>query len=1045
MENIDTQRGLIAWFARNSVAANLLMALILVTGIGAITKLPKTVQPKFETSTIQITVPYPGASPEEVELGIILKIEESLKDIDDIESLQATAQESMATLTLDINDKVDINEVLDEVKSAVDGIANLPEESEKPVIKHLEFKEHAANIQIWGNLSERDMKSLVDQIKNELLQEPEIRIADVFGGRNYEVSVEVPEANLLKYNLSLAQVAAAIRGSSLNLPGGAIKTDTGEIMLRTKGQAYRQQEFERIPLISYPDGTRLNLGDIATINDGFEESNGFSLFNGGFSMGVTVYAADEQDLLKVADSAKAYVERKKLELPEGVNIAYWADISYYLEGRLGMMLKNLGMGALLVFIILTLFLDIKLAFWVMVGLPLCFLGTFAMMSTPMIDVSLNMISLFGFILVLGIVVDDAIIIGESAGNFSQQYGHSTDAIIAGAKRVATPATFGVLTTIMAFLPTLFADGVFAPFPAAFGWVVLCCLSFSLIESKLILPAHLVHSKPSTKGFFALTDRLQKGCNGLLQTFVQGVYKPFLNRAIKNRYITASVFVAAMILAGGLVAGGLVRLVMMPSLPNDFIQAKLEMAEGTTEAQLMAGYRTFNDAITAVNGEYIEQTGSEQGLIKHIFAYAYGGRFVNFMAELTKAEQRSMGSDELAKRWREKIGAIPGARVISVSTAQDMGGGQDVQFKLISNSPEQLKAAARDFAAHLETYDGAYDVRNSADASQDEIVLSTKPIAEALGISLADIATQVRHAFYGAEAQRMQRGNDEVKVMARLPKEEREAISDLENLYLQTGDGNFVPFSVLANASIEPGFSKLTRIDGERAVTVGAAVDRNYAEPDSIASDLIATYLPQLKQRYPGLDYQADGMTEESAKVFNSLFVGFALALFGIYALLAVPLKSYLQPIIIMGVIPFGIIGAIIGHLFMGLPIDMMSFFGIIALSGVVVNDSLIMVDFINRAIANGTPVIEAVVQSGTQRYRAIMLTSLTTFFGLAPMLLETSVQAQFLIPMAVSLGFGIIFATVITLVLIPCLYVILQDLTGAPEQSTEEAAQPAQA
>ncbi len=1026
-ENIDTQSGLIAWFARNSVAANLLMFLILTTGIMAVLNMPRTVNPEFVSDTIQVTVAYPGASPDEVELGIILRIEEALKDIDTIEKIQSTAQESVAIIRLEIDEDEEINDVLDEIKSAIDGISNLPEESEKPVVKHLEMRDHAVNIQLWGNLSERDMKSLIDQIKNELQQDPDIGYVETFGGRNYEVSIEVPEDNLLKYGLTLEQVAQAIRGSSLNLPGGAIKTDNGEIMLRAKGQAYRQHDFERIPLITYPDGTRLTVGDIATIKDGFEESTGFSLFNGGFSMGATVYAVGDQDLIKVADAAKAYVERKRGELPEGVSIDYWADITFYLKGRLGMMVKNLGMGALLVFIVLTLFLDIKLAFWVMVGLPLCFLGTFAMMSTPMVDISLNMISLFGFILVLGIVVDDAIIIGESAGNFSERYGHSIDSVIGGAKRVATPATFGVLTTIVAFLPTLFADGVFAPFPASFGWVVLLCLSFSLVESKLILPAHLVHSKPSRKGFFRYTHALQTKCNALLQAFIRRFYQPFLRVAIRNRYITTSTFVAVMILAGGLIAGGLVRVIMMPSVPNDFIQASLEMVEGTTEEQMLAGYKQFNDALYAVNREYIEESGNEAGLLKHVFAYAYDGRFVNFMAELTKNETRTIASDELADQWRSKIGEIPGARVVAVSTAQDMGGGQDVQFKLISSNPEQLKAASQEFAEHLGTYDGVYDVRNGSDSAQDEIVLSLKPMADAMNVSLADMATQIRHAFYGAEAQRMQRGNDEVKVMVRFPESERKAISDLENMYLHTREGVPVPFTVLANATIEPGYSKLSRINGERAVTVGGAVNRLHASPDNIALELKESYLPELTAKYPGLSFKMDGMTEESSKIFTSLIVGFALALFGIYALLAVPLKSYLQPLIIMGVIPFGIIGAVIGHLVMDLPLDMMSLFGIIALSGVVVNDSLIMVDFINRAISNGESILEAVVQSGTQRYRAIMLTSLTTFFGLAPMLVETSTQAQFLIPMAVSLGFGIIFATVITLVLIPCLYVILED------------------
>ncbi len=475
--------GIIAWFARNSVAANLLMIVIVAVGLVSAWNIQRTVQPEFITNIITINMLYPGAAPEEVEQGIILKIEEAIKDIESIKRVDSTAEESIGSLRLEVYDNFDVLATLNEVKSAVDAISSFPEQAEKPLINRLQIHDHAINLQLYGSLDEADMKVLIEQVKDELLQDPDIAHVQVYGARDYEIAVEVPEATLRKYKLTLDTVANAIRSSSLDLPGGAIKTDNGEIMLRTKGQAYRQHDFENVLLISYPDGTRLTLGDIAEINDSFVETEGYSLFDKKFSMAVTVFAVGDQDLITVADAVKKYADKKRNEQPPGVYIDTWADITYYLQGRLDMMVKNLAMGAILVFIVLGLFLDIKLAFWVMVGIPVCFLGTFAMMPMAYISTTLNMISLFGFILVLGIVVDDAIIIGESANTLSEEKGHSVENVIEGALRVATPATFGVLTTIVAFAPTLFTEGVFSTFPEAFGWVVILCLIFSLIESK----------------------------------------------------------------------------------------------------------------------------------------------------------------------------------------------------------------------------------------------------------------------------------------------------------------------------------------------------------------------------------------------------------------------------------------------------------------------------------------------------------------------------------------------------------------------------------
>ena len=1025
-EIIDTNKGIIPWFARNSVAANLLMVVILFVGIGSPLAIQRTLQPEFEINIITITVPYPGATPEEVEDGVVLKIEEALQDVEAIEDFESTSDESLATIKLDIYKDYDILAVMDEVKSAVDGIVSFPEQAERPVIKRMEIQNHTVNVELYGDLDERSLKALAEQVKLEMLQDPDIAYVQINGARDFEISIEIPEHRLLEYGLTLNDVADAIRASSRDLPGGTIKTNNGNISLRTQGQARRQHEFERLVLRSFPDGTRVTLGDIANINDGFEEVDGFAYFDGKPSLGLQVFSVGSQDLIQVADAVSRYVENKRPTLPEGVQMSQFADISYYLKGRMNMMIDNLGMGALLVFVVLSLFLNIKLAFWVMVGLPICFLGTFALM--PIVDISLNMLSLFGFILVLGIVVDDAIIIGESAYAEAEERGHSLDTVIRGALKVATPATFGVLTTIVAFAPTLFATGVFATFPEAVGWVVILCLTFSLIESKWILPAHLAHSKPGTGPVWQKLDRIPAKTNELLTRFVEGVYRPFIEKAIRQRYITAAGFLAMLIITVGLVAGGVVRFVMIPEVPGDFVQASLEMVEGTPEAETRRAFEHMDESLRIVDEAYAaEHEGDEnRRLVSHVAAFGNGGRHVTFMAELTKNEMRDIDGAEIARRWREQIGEIPGAKILAVSIA-DQQMGAAISLKLSSSHAEDLAAAASEVENALRQYDGVYDIRNGASALRDEIVLQIKPEAETLGLSAAALGQQVRNAFYGAEAQRVQRGNDEVKVMVRFPREERSAISDLQNMYIRSNDGAFVPLSSVAKLSIEPAYTSMTRIDGERSITVSAQADKARVEPNKVTSAILTTLLPEMQKRYPGLDIKLSGESEETITLMNSLMVGFALALFGIYALLAVPLRSYMQPLIIMGVIPFGIIGAVFGHIVTDLAFSMLSFFGVIALSGVVVNDSLIMVDFVNAAVKRGTPIMQAVVDAGCKRFRAILLTSLTTFFGLLPMLMEDSLQAQFVIPMAVSLGFGIIFATVITLVLIPCMYIVLED------------------
>ncbi len=1026
--NDSQHKGIIAWFARNPVAANLLMLIIMAVGLGSAFNIQRAMFPAFDLEVIIIEAPYPGAAPEEVETGVVLKIEEAINDVEGIKRVEADAFQSLARFWIDPQEGTDLQKLLNEIQNRVDAIQHFPREAEKPIVKQPELLFPALTVQISGNVGERSMKSLADEVRRELLALPEVSAADVVGTRDYEIAIEISEPLLREYHLTLDDVAHIISTSSLDLPAGSVRTRSGDIMLRTVGQAYVQQDFESIVLKTWPDGTRLLLGDIATVNDGFVDSRGFSLFDGRYSVGVNVFAMGKQDIIETADAAKAYVQSKQASLPDGIRLDIWGDYTYYLEGRLGMMLKNLAMGALLVFIVLALFLEIKLAFWVMLGIPVCFLGAMALIHTPYIDASLNMISIFGFILVLGIVVDDAIIMGESAYTEQELHGHSVDSVIRGVSRVATPATFGVLTTIVAFMPTLFVQGVFSAFPAACGWVVILCLCFSLVESKWILPAHLAHSKPTRSRFLLAVDRVQEAVNRRLRHFVEHRYRPLVVRCVANRYATLALFTSLLVLCSGLVAGGVVRTILHPDTPGEFIQVELLMSNGTPEERTLQALAGLVESLELVERNYQRETHGDTRLLKHVYAYGFNRINGRIEVELTKEDQRNISTREIEKRWREQAGSVHGAEVLSISSSDGPGFGPDIGFDLMHDDFDMLRAASAELGAALRRYTGVYDIREGASDTADEFHLDIQPEAEALGLTRRDLATQVRHAFYGAEAQRIQRGIDEIKVMVRYPLADRENISSLNNMFIRTPAGDEVPFETVARLEVRQGLLKATHINYERASEVTAEVDKSLAEPESVVADVEKNVMPELLERYPGLSYAVSGIAEETEKLKISMAVGFSLALFGIYALLAIPTKSYLQPLIIMGVIPFGIIGAIVGHWLAGFPLSMMSMMGVIALSGVVVNDSLILVDYANKSVAAGAAHYTAILDAGTRRFRAILLTSLTTFSGLAPILLERSVQALEIVPMAISLAFGIVFATVITLLLVPSLYMILQDL-----------------
>jgi multidrug efflux pump subunit AcrB len=687
------------------------------------------------------------------------------------------------------------------------------------------------------------------------------------------------------------------------------------------------------------------------------------------------------------------------------------------------------MGAALVFLILALFLRLKLAFWVMVGLPIAFMGAFFLM--PLVDVTVNMLSLFGFILVLGIVVDDAIVIGESAYTNMRSKGHSVDNIVEGVLKVAVPATFGVLTTIAAFLPILLVTGISGQFFAAIGWVVILCLTFSLVESKLILPAHLAHMKirhyeKDTHNFLI---RFQRFFSEGLHHFVDDKYSPFLNRALKRRYLTLSVFISLLILSIGLLAGGILRFVFFPDFTADFLQVELQMNEGTPASQTHNALRRVQDGLWEVDRKVSEEQGVESGaVVSSVLSFARNDTSGRIITELVKENDDVITGTEVLRRWREEVGDVPGVKTLGFEGATGPGGGPSVSLQLIGTNIEQVGRAAKELEKRIRQYEGIFDVRNSHERGTPEIKLNIKPEAESLGLSLADLARQVRAGFYGEEVQRVQRGQDEVKVMVRFPRDERDSVGYLDNMRIRTPDGGRVPFHAVAEVEMAESPTTIRRFDRERSVRVSAEVDKENYEPGKITNDILTKELPEVLALYPGVKHRLSGASQAQQEVQQDLVKGALFALFLIYALMAIPLRSYAQPLIIMSVIPFGTIGALIGHLLLGLEVSMMSFFGIIALAGVVVNDSLILVDFVNRERRLGVPLIQAVNDAARKRFRAILLTSLTTFFGLIPIVLETSLQARIVIPMAASLAFGILFATIITLFLIPCLYMILNDI-----------------
>ncbi|MCP5078017.1 MAG: efflux RND transporter permease subunit [Psychromonas sp.] len=1042
--SLNVNKGIIAWFARNSVAANLLMIIIIVGGLLTANTIRKQFFPQVDINWIKLSAAYPGAAPIDVEEGITIKIEEALGSIQGLRRVITRSKQNVMEGHIRVEDNYDPNLVLEEIKNEIDSISSFPDAMENVKVERIKLRQEVMYISLYGDLNARQLKDIGNEIHDEIKLLPGVNITEFYGGLNYEVAVEVSKDKLRKFALSFSDVANAIRGFSNNMSAGQIRAENGYINLRVQNQAYIASEFETLPLLTMGDGSKLLLGDIANIKDGFEQGSQYSKFNGKNSVTLFVGATNNQSITDVASIVHDYVDKKQLALPDGINLETWVDMTYYLQGRLDLMLGSMKSGAVLVFVLLALFLRVRLAFWVMMGLPICFLGTLLLMPSAMIDVTINVISLFAFILVLGIVVDDAIVMGESAHDECETKGQHIDNVIRGVKRVAMPATFGVLTTIAAFLPVTLDDGPSSAFGKAIGFVVILCLIFSLIESKLILPAHLASMKkpkivkPGSKNpldwLRNIVNYLQQKVDKGLQYCIHQLYLPTLEKALRYRYTVITLFIALLVLCAGLYQSGLVRYIGQPKIPHDFPRVTIEMTLNSSEKATLDAALAVEETIREVELQLVEQYG--QNMISDTQVQLQGRSNAEVMLKLVDPELRPIDTFELAALWRSSFPKIAGIKELKV---QDnlFGSGRDdgdVSFRLQGRDAGQLLTVANKLVDKLNSLQGVSDVANSYESSTQEVQFTLKPLAYSLGLTLREIAMQVGHSFYGLEVQRLLRNGEEIKVMLRYPEKQRNSISLVAGTLIRLADGTEVPLSEVADIFVTDGMNQIRRENGRRTLTVWASVDADQVEPFKLAKDIRDNYLPELLKDYPQVQMKLSGKIQEELESANTQIRNFVLAMLIIYSLLAIPLKSYAQPLMIMAIIPFGIIGSVLGHMLFKLDLSMLSVFGIIAAAGVVVNDSLVMVDYINIARRKGTVMVDAVVLAGKRRFRAILLTSLTTFVGLMPIMAETSMQAQMVIPMAVSLAFGVLFATVVTLLLIPCLYIMIEDIKILPRK-----------
>ncbi len=1013
---------IISWWTRNPVAANLLMVGILLAGLLGFRAVEREAFPAFEIKQVQIAVVWPGAAPQEVEEQIILRIEQALKDLDNIKRIAATAAEGLATIEVTANTDADINAFVNDVKNRVDAVNGLPRDIEKPQVQRTEVRQEMMRVAVHGNVSERELTRLAEDLRNEVAALPWVSIVNLFGTRHEEVTIELSEAAMRRFGVNFSDVANAIRASSINLSLGQVRTATGDVRLRARNLADSGQQFESIIVRQTDGGGIVHIGDVAHVIDGFEENRILTTMDDEPAVLLMLLSTDNMQVVKASDAVKAWIARTQPTLPDGIRLSMWFDTADIYKSRMSTISSSAYMGLALVFLVLILSLRPKVALWVTGGIAVSFLGTFALL--PANDVSLNIMSTFAFLLVLGIVVDDAIVVGESIHLHSHRLDGGTESAVAGTYAVAKPVIFAVLTTIIAFAPWFFLDIEGGNMTKQFSIVITAALTISLIEALFILPAHLRHLEPrhNLKGLALRQRRIEHA----LVEFANTRYRAVLGWATEHRYITASAFIGALIISLGLLTAGWVKFNFFPEVQNQQVYINVTMPNGTPYSRSLAVLDQLQDAERKLAQEVdqsLQESGSGGHLVKGRYARARRDSVIAIVS-LTPPEERGISAREVANRLRELVGDVPDADEIRVNyTIDDRG--PAITFLLRHRDLDTLRAASAELRAKLQTYDGTYYVRDSLRGELDEIHIKLRPGAEKLGITLAQAAKQVRQAYYGEEVQRLPRENGDVKVMLKYPRAQRENLNSLENFRIRTADNREVPLLSVVELEVTTGAQRIQRRDGERMVRITAEADPTRSS--DIYSEIQKNFLPQLEQKYVGLGAQRGGQQETEDEFYSEIIALYAVAFFIMYALIAVAFHSYWLPLLIMTAIPYGLMGAVFGHLLFNMPMAMFSYFGIGAAAGVVVNDNLVLVDYIGRLRQQGSTAVQAVIEGGVQRFRPILLTTLTTFIGLLPIMAEQSTDAQFLKPAVLSLAFGVLFALFVTLLMVPALYLVGDD------------------
>ena len=1030
---------MIAWFAKNGVAANLLMGIILISGFFSIRALKMELFPDFDLDLVTISVPYPGAAPLEVEDGICKQIEEKIWDLDGIKEMISFARENVGVVSVQVERGKDANLLADEIKVRVDSIINFPEEAEKPMVEVATQKRIVLAVAIHGKADIQSLRKLADRTLDDLTNLPGITQVEISGIRNPEIGIEVSESSLREHGMSFDQLANALKKNSIDIPGGVARTSSGETLLRSMGKARDGREFNDLEVVSIANGSNLKLNEMAWVKDGFEDKVLYTEFADEPAVTLRVFRVGKQSPLDISKKVSEYVESKKTTLPEGLSMTIWKDRSFYLKGRLEMMVRNAFQGLLLVFLVLSLFLRPSLAIWVAIGLPISFMGAFATMG--LVGASINLVSLFAFIVVLGILVDDAIVVGESVYTLGSKGEKSLQASIMGTHLVAMPVTFAIITSMVAFVPLLFLPGWLGKLMKDIPLVVIPALFFSLIESKFILPYHLSlcrFDRLPKNWFSKLQSKISLG----LENFIEVYYQPFLKKCLEWRYLTLSLFMGLLFVTFGLIIGGHVPSIRgVPPVPSDYISVKLSMQDGvpaeTTEKALLEVERARLEVVDYLVGQnepnpfrHVMKTMGAQpfsGGPKSSSNIVTGSNMGEISVELIKSEKRTRSAPQISSLWRQRIGPMPGVKEMYFSDVAAGGSRTAIDIEIAGHDLEKMSEATEKLKAKLATYNGLFDISDTYSGGKREMKIRLNANGRSLGLTQADLGRQIRQAYYGEEIQRIQRERDEVKVMLRYPLADRKSLTALSSLRVRAPNRVEAPLEEVASIEMGQGYPTIKRSDRARIINVQTSADKVVAQVPLIEADLDSKFIPTLREEYPGLRFSFVGEKKEQDESDSGLAQAGGICLFVIYALLAIPFRSYLQPFLIMSVIPFGLIGAVFGHYLFALPLSQLSHFGLVALTGVVINDSLVLVHYVNQR-AKETNIFEAARLAGMARFRAIMLTSLTTFVGLLPILFERSLQAQFLKPMAIAIGFGVLFATFITLLMVPCLYLVLEDL-----------------